>query len=181
MKRISSTIVALAALCLVAAPAGAVVPETLTYSGHLVDDGMPYEGTVDLTFELFDEGVAGSLLWDETHTSVEVSDGLFTAELGSLESISSLLDGGVYWLQVTIDTETLAPRTPFRSVPYALRAGDADTLEGQSADDIQNGATPGGNQVGYDNGSSGLTSTNMQDVVDELLARIEALESENEA
>ncbi|MFO8070603.1 MAG: hypothetical protein R6V85_01900 [Polyangia bacterium] len=181
MKRISSIIVALAALCLVAAPAGAVVPETLTYSGHLVDDGMPYEGAIDVTFELFSQEEEGSSLWTEDHIGVDVSDGLFTAELGSLESIASLLDGGVYWLQVTIGTETLAPRTPFRSVPYALRAGDADTLEGQTADDIQNGATPGGDQVGYDNGTSGLESTNMQDVVEELLARIEALESENAA
>ena len=159
----------------------ASVPTVLSYSGHLTDNDTPYEGTITAVFTLFDTATGGTQKWTETHSTVNVNNGLFTVELGSVTDITSVLDGKIYYLQVTINGNKMEPRTPFNSVPYAILSANSNTLGGQTLTQVQSGATPGGTSVTYDNSTSGLTATNMQAVVDELLAKIAALEAQNAA
>ncbi len=156
MKNTLITIIALASSMLLAPLASADVPPTLTYSGHLTDDDLPFDGTVDVVFELFSAQTGGTAAWSEAHNSVSVDNGLITVELGGTTDLTSVLTGQVYWLEVTVDGTPMLPRTPFNSVPYALKAATADAVGEMSGTDIQ-------------------------EALDTLIARIEALETENAA
>lgn len=174
-----SAIITSLTLGLFTTSAVAKVPSTLTYSGHLSDEDLPVEGTANAVFELFADQSGGTPAWSETHNGLTVDAGLLTTELGQSTDLTALLTGDVYWLQVTVDGQILLPRTPFRSMPYSRKAAECDTLEGHSADDLKNAATPSAVQVSYDNSTSGLTGTTVQAALDELLGRIAALESKN--
>ncbi len=121
--------------------ASAAVPGTMTYHGNLTDSsGQPVDTTVEATFRLYNAVSGGSEVWSETFSSVDVVDGSFSAQLGATDSLIDVFDGDSYWLEVIIDGETLSPRNPVESVPYALRshkADDADYLQGLSADDVR--------------------------------------------
>jgi hypothetical protein len=120
----------------------------MNYQGKLADSGgVPLNGTFMIRFNLYDAETLGSQLWNapngETHTGVEVIDGLYNIELGAVEPLNSdvfSLDN--VWLEVSIyneDTsswETLLPRQRVTSTAYAFRsaqAADADTLDGMDA------------------------------------------------
>jgi hypothetical protein len=62
-----------------------------SYQGRLTDEkGNPLNGTVDLTIKLYHSGTGGDAVHTETHTNVEVDQGLFDLIIGptSLGSIS---------------------------------------------------------------------------------------------
>ncbi len=169
----------------IAAPtaAHAEVPDTMAYHGTLSDaSGQPLDATVEVTFRLYDASSGGSEAWSETHT-IDVNAGDFTAVLGETSPFASVFDGSDYWLEITIDGETLSPRTPVDSVPYAFRAGkadDADTLEGKTAAELTVSGASAATDVSYDNATSGLTATDVQAALDELAqlrSRVDALES----
>lgn len=68
--------------------------------------------------------MGGNPLWQETQ-NVEVVDGLFDVNLGSVNPIpdsalSVNLDDSIY-LEVTINGETLEPRTKFTAVPFSFQ------------------------------------------------------------
>ncbi|RDV37656.1 hypothetical protein DV096_14225 [Bradymonadaceae bacterium TMQ3] len=121
--------------------AAAEVPETMTYKGNLTDgSGAPVDTTVEASFRLYDAANGGSEVWSETFSTIDVVNGSFSAQLGQTESLVDVFDGSAYWLEVSIDGETLSPRNPVESVPYALRsnrANEADSLQGLSAADVQ--------------------------------------------
>ena len=121
---------ALLAVSLIA-PASAVVPGEISYQGLLLDSGgMPVTGPVDLDFALFDVASGGTALWTESHDAVDVLDGVYDVTLGSSTPITpALIGGGALWLEVTVDTETLAPRQRLLAVPYAVRADVAESAE----------------------------------------------------
>jgi len=106
------------------------IPRTLRFQGMLKDDGgAPIDGSVILTFRLYDSADGGEVLWEEVQPDVYVENGLLDVELGSgdLQSEDSLEDLGFdkqYWLSVQIepDTEEMHPRFKFTSVPYAIKA-----------------------------------------------------------
>jgi hypothetical protein len=105
------------------------VPTQLNYQGYLADasDSSAVTATLEMTFRLFDSEIKGAELWAETHTMVEVSEGLFQVLLGSVTSFpSDLFDGSTLWLQTEVGTEILAPRKPLVSVAYAQTAEMAD-------------------------------------------------------
>lgn len=122
--------IALATLCLMA-PAGAAVPGEVSYQGLLLDSGgQPITGPVDLDFDLFDVATGGTSVWSESHTAVDVLDGVYDVVLGSTAPITpALVSGGALWLEVTVDGETLSPRQRLLAVPYAVRADTAENAE----------------------------------------------------
>jgi hypothetical protein len=69
----------------------------------------------------------GTEQWTETH-DLAVDGGLVLAELGASGSPlnTALFDGSPLWLEIQIEGEILTPRSPIGSVPYALRAEEAD-------------------------------------------------------
>jgi hypothetical protein len=132
-------VLAVAAAIGIAGSALADVPDVVTFSGVLFGDqqccGFSYEGPV--TVRLFGQAEGGGPLWEETHPDVAVDMGYFAVDLGSVVPLDpAVLNLGI-WLEVELKGEgPLAPRLPLTSVPFALRAGDADRLQGHEAEDF---------------------------------------------
>ncbi|MGM0558203.1 MAG: hypothetical protein ACQEVA_17595 [Myxococcota bacterium] len=183
-SRLTLSLVALLAAMLWAGSAVAQVPQTMTYQGRLTDSGgQPLDSTVEVTFRVYDAASGGSEVWSETFATLDVNDGSFSAELGSSEPFGETFDGSDRWLEITIDGETLSPRTPMDSVPYAIKAGtaaDADTVGGKTVNEITSGQVTTAADVDYDNTNSGLSATDVQAALDEvaqLRSRVETLET----
>ncbi len=129
-------LVGLCASLLCATGAGAV-PTTLAYAGFLTDGGAPKNGTVSIAIELFDDRTTGTALFVENLSQVVVDAGELVVEVGLTNTLDdAVLDAPELWVQLTVDGTTLTPRARLLSAPYALRAQDAATVGGVSADDI---------------------------------------------
>jgi hypothetical protein len=147
MKRIQPVIAVLAillcsAFCFGQQTAGsrseAVVPPMVRFSGTLNDaTGKPLNGGVGVTFLLYEDEQGGSPLWLETQNVTADTSGHYTAMLGSTTSTGLPADifvaGEARWLAVQPQGQGEQPRVLLLSVPYALKAGDAQTLGGLPA------------------------------------------------
>jgi len=119
------------------------IPQQVCYQGKLLQGGEPVTGTRSMTFTLVGTG------WSETHSSVDVTTGLYTVHLGSITPIPVSVFGSNsnMTLQVSVAGTTLTPDTELLSVPYAFKAeeaSDADALAGKAAADYENVETING-------------------------------------
>ncbi len=79
-----------------------------------------------MEFRLYNAPVGGTPLWEEFWTggnSVNVSDGLFSVMLGSIEtSLASVVQGNdQLYLGITVGTDTeMSPRVQLGSVPFSM-------------------------------------------------------------
>ncbi|UCB52185.1 MAG: hypothetical protein JSV10_09395 [Candidatus Zixiibacteriota bacterium] len=105
------------------------IPKLINYQGMLTDDsGGPLTGSYNMTFRIYNAPSGGSLRWQETHTGVSVTNGLFNVILGSVNPDGVNLDfSEEYWLDITAGGEHMSGRLRFTSVGYAYRAHRADT------------------------------------------------------
>ena len=115
------------------------VPLQLAHQGRLLDaEQAPMEGAHDLTFRLYDAPLDGSLLWEETVTE-SFTAGFYSTVLGA-DATNFPLDDGLFatpplYLELIVDDgEPLLPRQEINSVPFALRAGTAENVEGGYVD-----------------------------------------------
>ena len=105
----------------------AQIPQTINYQGVLRDTAgtiIP-DGSHDLLFTVFDTASGGNMLWQETHPSVMVKNGLFNVILGSISPLLNPLNlsfNNQYWLEVNVNGKVLAPRVKMTSTPYSLSA-----------------------------------------------------------
>jgi len=109
-----------------AGAAAAAVPGTLTHQGRLYDaSGEVQTGAVDVQFAIYATASGGTALWTEV-SSIQLDDGFFSVELGSITAIpDALLDNATLFLGITVGSDAeMTPRAEIRSVPYALRASD---------------------------------------------------------
>lgn len=122
-------------LALAASVATAAAPTQVPFQGLLLDaGGDPVNAAVDLDFELFDALSAGTSLWSESHMGVTVVDGVYSVNLGETTPLTdSVLGGGVAFLEIAVDGETLVPRQQLLAVPYAQVAARAETVGGAPA------------------------------------------------
>jgi hypothetical protein len=105
----------------------AEIPRLINYQGMLTDhSGIPLDGSYSITFKIYNSSSDGLLRWQETQSGIAVDNGMFNVLLGSLNPIDSLDFNEDYWLEVTVDGETM-PRLRFTSVGYAYRALVADS------------------------------------------------------
>lgn len=124
------------------------------------DDREPSAITVPLTFAIYASQEGGAALWREAQ-DVSVDDGgRYVAALGAVSvdglPAAVLTGGGSRWLGVTIAGGPERPRILFVSVPYALKAGDADTIGGRPLSAF----VMAGDRTGL--GDDGLTYFNAQ-------------------
>jgi hypothetical protein len=124
------------ALVLLLLPTAALaVPTELDHQGRLLDAvGTPLQGEQQLHFALYADATLGSPVWEETH-QLTVQDGYYHQRLGGITPLDSqLFTGGTLYLGLTANNgaET-APRTSLVSVPFAIRAADADHADVASA------------------------------------------------
>jgi hypothetical protein len=131
-------------------------PLQYNHQGRLLDtEGNGLSGDHELTFRIVDE--SDGVLWEES-LDIEFQNGYYSVHLGEDET-NNPLDDTIFvayplWMELSVDGDTLEPRHPIQSVPYANIAGMAETLDGGSvnASDISVNGTPvvdaDGNWVG---------------------------------
>lgn len=91
-------------------------------------DGVPYSGTVDLEFSLWDAGVGGNQIGSTVQAdNVDVVSGLFTV---SLNFGAEAFNGDARWLQVVVNGVALSPRHILSATPYATFASGNWGLSG---------------------------------------------------
>lgn len=117
-------------------PQSAGVPRMVKFSGLLKDaSGNLLNGTVGISFAVYAESTGGAALWEETQ-NVQFSQGRYTVLLGQSRSTGIPAEifssGQPRWLGVRILAagEEEQSRAFLSSVPYALKAVDADTVGG---------------------------------------------------
>ncbi len=121
-----------------AANANPIVPTLVKFSGSLTDiNSKPLSGTVGVTFLLYKDEQGGAPLWMEIQNVNLDKSGHYTAVLGSTTSQGLPTDlfasGEARWLGVQAEGQAEQPRVLLLSVPYALKAGDAETIGGLPA------------------------------------------------
>jgi hypothetical protein len=121
-----------------AASADSVVPGMVKFAGTLNDaSGKPLTGTVGVTFSLYKEQSGGAPLWMETQNVQADKAGHYSVMLGSATShgipAQAFSAGEARWLGVRPSDQDEQPRVVLASVPYALKALDAETLGGRPA------------------------------------------------
>ncbi|HZU25390.1 MAG TPA: hypothetical protein VFA04_07700 [Bryobacteraceae bacterium] len=116
------------------------VPPLVSFSGGLRDaTGKPLAGVQALTFSLYAGPDSRTPLWQETQNVEADEQGHYTVHLGAATASGMPLDlfhsGNSLWLGVQPQGAGAVEQTRVLlvSVPYALKAGDAETLGGRPA------------------------------------------------
>jgi hypothetical protein len=116
------------------------VPRLVQFNGTLKDSAArAVSGVVSVTFALYADQDGGAPLWTETQNVLADANGHYNAVLGVATSsgfpaeLFSASGGGSRWLGVTVARQPEMARVLLASVPYALKAADADTLGGRPA------------------------------------------------
>ena len=121
-----------------ASGANGAVPGMVKFAGALNDaKGEPLTGTVGVTFLLYKEPSGGAPLWMETQNVSADKTGRYSVLLGSTTNqglpADAFVAGEARWIGVQIGGQTEQARVQLVSVPYALKAADAQTLGGLPA------------------------------------------------
>jgi hypothetical protein len=114
-----------------------VVPPIVRFTGVVYADGKPASGPVEVTFSLYSAQQGGAALWMESQRVQADGLGNYAAELGSTAQkglpATLFAAGEARWLGVRVEGQSEQPRVMLLAVPYALKAGDAETLGGLPA------------------------------------------------
>ena len=118
--------------------APAVVPQLVSFSGKAINDqGKPVVGIAGITVSIYKDQYDGAPLWMETQNVNADVKGNYTVQLGATSAEGLPLDlftsGEARWLGVRVNGGEEQPRVLLLSVPYALKAADAQTLGGLPA------------------------------------------------
>src|SRR5262249_8573254 len=110
------------------------VPPFVRYQGTIKNEHSLTAGTHNITFRLYQAEDSQDPLWTEIQAVTVDSSGHFTAMLGSASAegipIDLFASGDARWLSVQAEGGLEQTRTLLLSVPYALKASDAETIGG---------------------------------------------------
>jgi len=110
------------------------VPQLVKFSGTI--SGAP-AGTVSVIFALYKDQTGGAPLWQEVQNLAIDASGHYTSLLGARSAtgipVEVFSNGEARWLGVQAERQAEQPRVLLVSVPYALKASDAETLGGLPA------------------------------------------------
>jgi hypothetical protein len=159
MKNLLKSVLLLALIGSFSQPLLAQLDPTLSIQGILTkSNGVAVsDGSYNLVFKLYTAPTGGMAIWTETQSSVEVSNGIYSAVLGVVTPLNIPFDQ-LYYLGVTVGSTELSPRILLTSAPYALSLiGQTNKFPSSGkvlADSIQvnggvlaRGGTPGLNGV----------------------------------
>ena len=148
----------------------AEVPQQINYQGKLTDpDGNPLNGNFVMIFHLHDVPELGKPLWSDEH-AVDVIGGIYNVQLGSVSANpfpEGLFENEELYLEVVIldpDTqrdETLFPSQRLTSTAFAMKAEDAETLDGFDSTDFLSATSP--NEISGSSPDAMLSVTNIGD------------------
>jgi hypothetical protein len=114
-----------------------IIPQQVHYAGKLATG--PGE-TVEAEFRIYAAAEGGDPLWTEKQRVTVGEDGSYSVLLGSANP-SGLLQtifagGAARWLGVSVERAPEQERVLLSSVPYAMKAADAESLSGHAASDF---------------------------------------------
>src|SRR5689334_1793617 len=116
------------------------VPRLINVTGAFQPaDGQPPPSEIGVILSIYSHQEGGAPLWQERQTATLEKTGKFVLLLGATQAdgispdLFASRDG--LWLGIQFERigEIERPRVRLTSVPYALRAADADTLGGRPA------------------------------------------------
>lgn len=115
-----------------------IVPSLVKFTGTLADtDGKPLSGILGVSFSLYKDQTGGATLWLETQNVQADKNGHYSVMLGAASAHGLppevFVGGEARWLGIQANGQTEQPRVLLVSVPYALKALDAETLGGKPA------------------------------------------------
>ena len=113
----------------------ALAQDTLSYQGTLVDAARrPVTASYPMVFALYANREGGEPLWSESYDSVDVIDGSFNVELGSLTPLTDeLARSPRLFLGISVnDAVEMAPRTKVSSTLRARWAAHAKDVRGEN-------------------------------------------------
>jgi len=118
-----------------------LVRRLVKVSGVLTDfTGKPLSGAAQVTFTLYKEQTDEAPLWMETQKLEIDSRGRYSALLGATQAggvpVEIFGSDEARWLGVQVEDQPERPRTLLVSVPYALKAVEAEKLGGKSVSDF---------------------------------------------
>jgi hypothetical protein len=139
------------------------VPRLVKFNGVLRDaDGQPRTGTVGVTYAIYNEPTGGERLWQETQNVHPDQQGHYEAMLGAASEglpLGLFASGEPRWLgvQVQLPGEEEQARVLLVSVPYALKAADAETLGGLPASAFLRANSGGAQNTAESSGATAAT------------------------
>jgi trimeric autotransporter adhesin len=127
----------------------AAVPQLVNFSGKAIDaNGNVVSGIMGITLSIYKEQYEGAPLWSEMQNVTADAKGNYTVQLGATKSDGLPLElfstGDARWLGVRVNGGEEQPRVLLLSVPYALKAADAQTLGGLPASAFALASAPNG-------------------------------------
>jgi hypothetical protein len=111
------------------------LPRLVRFGGTVTElNGKPLTGVAGITFSLYSEQTGGAPLWMETQNVTADANGRYTALLGATQSgglpAELFTSEQARWVGVQVQGQPEQPRVLLVSAPYALKAGDAETIGG---------------------------------------------------
>ncbi len=89
--------------------------QPFTYQGMLKQNGNPVNGTLSMTFRLYDALTGGNQAGSIITQNVAVQNGLFTVSL----DFGNVWNGSDRYLEIAVGSTVLSPRVKINPVPYA--------------------------------------------------------------
>jgi hypothetical protein len=122
------------------------LPSIISHQGYIADStGVGLNGVFPMTFGFFADSTGGSAILSQSLSAVTITKGVFSVNL----DVSSISFTSQYWLETSINGQTLAPRTELTSAPYSLYSLTADTASYARAGTHYIGESYGGGIVFY--------------------------------
>jgi len=143
----------------------ATVPAVIPFNGIARDaKGQALGGVVGLSFGLYKDQQGGAPLWTEVQNVQVDEQGRYSVLLGATQGgvpTELFAANDARWLAVRVQSagQEEQPRVLLVSVPYALKAGDADTIGGKPASAFIL-AQPNGSTAGSDGATSNISAPN---------------------
>jgi len=132
-------LLSLVLLGVLVAPFAMAQSRQINYQGNILDQqDKPFQGPVQMTFELYDKEFGGTQLWSEIQ-NVTLNNGYFNVYLGSVIPFSQDFQfNRELWVQVTVGNGGPFKRTPLTMVPAAFASEYSDVAG--FAQDIPDGS-----------------------------------------
>ena len=109
-----------------------------------------------MTFTIYTDSSGGISKWSETQPSVILRGGLFNIILGTVNPIfDTVFAGDGRWLQISVESENVEPRTRIVSTAYAMRVG---TIDGASGGVIDGDLVADKGNLGDNNTNTGVVA-----------------------
>ncbi len=137
----------------------AQVPRLVRFSGTApgvggniasgIGEGNTASRVVGVTFSLYAEQTGGAPLWSEVQNVQVDKSGHYTVMLGSTQAdglpLSMFTAAQAQWLGVRVEAQAEQARVMLLSVPYALKAADAETFGGKPPSAFMPSSAPDAN------------------------------------